>query len=175
MRPSLTNQLISFVLPVLVLIIVPALILWPIGFRIGWGLGLPWDACLALLGAALIGTGLYWFSRTIRLFMAVGRGTLAPWSPTQKLVVAGPYCHMRNPMITSVLAVLLGESILLGSLGILIWFVVAFAVNHVYFIFSEEPGLVKRFGEDYLVYKRNVPRWIPRVRPWSGEDRRSGR
>src|SRR6516165_3430283 len=27
---------------------------------------------------------------------------------------------------------------------------------------AEEPGLVKRFG-DYLTYKRNVPRWIPRV------------
>jgi protein-S-isoprenylcysteine O-methyltransferase Ste14 len=30
----------------------------------------------------------------------------------------------------------------------------------------EEPGLVKRFGEDYLSYKRNVPRWIPRWTPW---------
>ena len=32
----------------------------------------------------------------------------------------------------------------------------------------ETHGLVKRFGEDYLIYKRNVPRWVPRWRPWDG-------
>jgi hypothetical protein len=36
----------------------------------------------------------------------------------------------------------------------------------------EEPGLVKRFGADYLAYKQNVPRWIPRSRGW--EPVRSG-
>ena len=31
------------------------------------------------------------------------------------------------------------------------------------------PGLVNRFGEEYLTYKRNVPRWIPTFRAWPGE------
>ncbi len=69
-------------------------------------------------------------------------------------------------MISSVLGVLLGEAIFFGSWTILAWFLVAFVVNHLYFIFSEEPGLVKRFGEEYEAYKKNVPRWIPRLRPW---------
>ena len=30
----------------------------------------------------------------------------------------------------------------------------------------EEPGLVNRFGEDYEEYRRNVPRWVPRLRAW---------
>jgi protein-S-isoprenylcysteine O-methyltransferase Ste14 len=51
--------------------------------------------------------------------------------------------------------------------GILAWFLLAFGVNHVYFITSEEPGLYKRFGDEYLEYKKNVPRWIPRLTPWS--------
>ena len=34
---------------------------------------------------------------------------------------------------------------------------------------SEEPGLSKRFGEAYAIYKRHVPRWIPRLKPWDGE------
>ena len=33
-------------------------------------------------------------------------------------------------------------------------------------ITSEEPGLEKRFGAEYVEYKRNVPRWIPRLKPW---------
>jgi protein-S-isoprenylcysteine O-methyltransferase Ste14 len=73
-------------------------------------------------------------------------------------------------MITGVLAVLLGEALVFHSVPILAWFVVAFAINHVYFIAFEEPGLVERFGEEYLEYKKNVPRWIPRLRPWKPEE-----
>jgi len=67
------------------------------------------------------------------------------------------------------LMTLLGESIVFGSLGILICFLLFFIINHIYFIYSEEPGLAKRFGDEYMTYKRNVPRWIPRLRPWAGQ------
>jgi hypothetical protein len=26
--------------------------------------------------------------------------------------------------------------------------------------------LERRFGDDYILYKKNVPRWIPRLNPW---------
>ena len=64
---------------------------------------------------------------------------------------------------------LLGETILLGSLSILAWFLFAVVSNHVYFIISVEPNLEKRFGEEYIRYKQNVPRWIPRIRAWEQE------
>ena len=32
----------------------------------------------------------------------------------------------------------------------------------------EERGLAKRFGQVHLIYKQNVPRWIPRWTPWKG-------
>jgi len=159
----------SFILPFTVLLIIPAVILWATGFRIGWGLGLPWDAVIVLAGALLMGSGLYYLSITIWLFISIGRGTLAPWSPTSKLVVIGPYRHVRNPMISGVLMTLLGESIAFGSIGIFICFLLFFIINHIYFIYSEEPGLARRFGDEYLSYKRNVPRWIPRLRPWAGQ------
>jgi len=163
------SQVKSFILPFTVLLIIPAAILWATGFKVGWGLGLPWDAVILLAGGLLMGTGMYFLSITIWLFINIGRGTLAPWSPTRKLVVIGPYRHVRNPMISGVLMTLLGESIVFGSLGILICFLLFFIINHIYFIYSEEPGLTKRFGDEYLTYKRNVPRWIPRLRPWAGQ------
>jgi len=79
-------------------------------------------------------------------------------------VVFGPYRSVRNPMIGSALLVLLGESIAFGSIGIFAWFVLCFGANHLFFVFWEEPALEKRFGEEYRVYKKNVPRWIPRWR-----------
>jgi len=168
-KESAVNQVKSFILPLVVLIIIPGSILWATGFRIGWGLGMLWDIIIVLAGALLMGAGLYYLSVSIWLFNNIGRGTLAPWSPTRKLVLIGPYRYVRNPMISGVLMTLLGESVVFGSIGIFIWFLLFFIINHIYFISSEEPGLEKRFGQEYLVYKKNVPRWIPRLKPWIGQ------
>jgi protein-S-isoprenylcysteine O-methyltransferase Ste14 len=105
--------------------------------------------------------------RTISLFAREGKGTLAPWDPTQRLVVRGPYRYVRNPMITGVLSILLGEAALFGSLWVLAWWLAFFAINAVYFPLIEEPGLRGRFGDEYERYRRSVPRWIPRRRPWT--------
>ena len=89
-----------------------------------------------------------------------------PWIPSEKLVVRGPYRYVRNPMILGVVLVMVSEGLLLGSNGILILALVFFLVNTVYFIYSEEPKLEERFGEDYHRYKANVRRWWPRLKPW---------
>lgn len=146
-------------LPVTVTIVVPGLILWRTGAELA-----PWP--LATLGIALIATGFALVTWTVSLFARIGKGTLAPWDPTSRLVVVGPYRHVRNPMISGVLTVLLGEAALFGSLPLLVWFGAAFAVNAIYFPLVEEPGLRKRFGEDYEAYRAAVPRWVPRLRPW---------
>jgi protein-S-isoprenylcysteine O-methyltransferase Ste14 len=139
--------------------VVPGLILWRNGVDLG-----PWP--LAAVGVVLIAVGLLLVTWTVRLFARVGKGTLAPWDPTSRLVAVGPYRHVRNPMISGVLAVLLGEAALFGSLALLVWFGAAFLVNAIYFPLVEEPGLRRRFGDDYERYCANVPRWLPRLRPW---------
>jgi protein-S-isoprenylcysteine O-methyltransferase Ste14 len=146
-------------LPVTVTIVVPGLILWRTGAELA-----PWP--LATVGIVLIAIGLALVTWTVSLFARIGKGTLAPWDPTSRLVVVGPYRHVRNPMISGVLTILLGEAALFGSLPLLVWFGAAFAVNAVYFPLVEEPGLRKRFGEDYEAYRAAVPRWVPRLRPW---------
>jgi hypothetical protein len=60
------------------------------------------------------------------------------------------------------------ESTITASLPIFCWFVMFAVINTIDLPLSEEPGLVNRFGDDYLTYKRNVPRWIPRLTPWEG-------
>ena len=118
---------------------------------------------LALLPAG-IGLGLaVW---TVRLFTKFGDGTPAPWEPPQKLVIRGPYRHVRNPMITSVLFMLLAEAMLFQSWPLALWMGIFFVGNTVYFPLVEEKGLEKRFGNDYRIYKSHVPRWLPRTRPW---------
>jgi protein-S-isoprenylcysteine O-methyltransferase Ste14 len=80
--------------------------------------------------------------------------------------VRGVYRRVRNPMISGVLCLLLGEAVFLGSRAILDWFLLATLINLVYIPLLEEPGLEKRFGADYIRYKKNVPPWLPRRHPW---------
>jgi protein-S-isoprenylcysteine O-methyltransferase Ste14 len=83
-------------------------------------------------------------------------------------VVRGVYRYVRNPMITGVHLVLLGEALITASLPLFGLFLIGGVINAVYIPLVEERGLVKRFGDEYLIYKRNVPRWVPRLTPWQG-------
>jgi len=110
--------------------------------------------------------GLSLFLYTVVLFKVVGKGTLAPWSPKQRLVINGPYRYCRNPMITGVWFILIGETIFFWSAGLLQWTIIFFLLNTIYFYLVEEPNLLQRFGGDYREYKSNVPRWLPRLTPY---------
>lgn len=154
-------------LPGSVTIIIPVIIL---SSKNNSGIGCFLPASYNLLpflsGALLVGSGILLMIRTIKLFATFGRGTLAPWDPTQRLVVHGIYRHVRNPMISGVFCVLLGEAILLGSLHLLYWFFVFVILNVIYIPAFEEHSLKRRFGDEYVLYKKNVPRWLPRIHPW---------
>jgi protein-S-isoprenylcysteine O-methyltransferase Ste14 len=171
MLPSLPRFLSSLIAPILVVVVLP---LWLIRnvlaeYDTSWPADSPAVWIARLLGLAVGLGGLALFIWCVSLFFTTGRGTIMPWDPTQHLVVAGPYRHVRNPMISSVLFMVIGQALWWGSwlTGALAAFF--FVVNHFYFIYSEEPGLEKRFGQSYRVYKANVPRWLPRRRSWTGE------
>ncbi|WP_417170217.1 methyltransferase family protein [Victivallis sp.] len=125
-----------------------------------------WKSWLLLPALLLGGVGLWLLCWTITLLVRVGKGTLAPWNPTRKLVVCGPYAHVRNPMLSGVFMILLAEAIGAQSGAIALWFLLFVLINAVYFVYSEEPGLRKRFGAEYEEYCRHVPRYLPRLTPW---------
>ena len=155
-------------LPLNVTVIIPGLLLylsgaWP---QLGSLVAGP-RLLTTVLGGCLIALGLLLLIATNWLFATIGKGTLAPWNPTQNLVVQGVYRHVRNPMISGVLFILLGEVTLFWSPAILGWFLLFFTANGVYIPLAEEPGLQQRFGQSYRDYRANVPRWIPRLQPWS--------
>ena len=120
---------------------------------------------VALLAASICLCLSIWI---VTLFMKFGKGTPAPWDHPKKLVIRGPYCYVRNPMIISVMLMLLAEALLFQSWPIAAWLVVFFIGNSIYFPLVEEKNLEKRFGDDYREYKAHVRRWIPRPRPWPG-------
>ena len=100
-------------------------------------------------------------------FALVGRGTPAPVAPTQHLVVSGFYRYVRNPMYVGVLAIVIGQALILGNVVVLAYALLVCAGFVIFVHAYEEPTLARQFGDDYRLYCANVPRWIPRLTPWN--------
>lgn len=154
--------------PATVTLVVPALLVSGGDVRgpdFGSGLGI----VLAVAGVLLITGGVGMLIWTVVLFDRVGEGTLGLGNVMGEpvhLVVRGPYRHVRNPMITGVLCILLGEAAVTASASLLAWFAVFLAFQATAIRFWEEPHLAERYGDEYDTYRHNVPRWIPRISGW---------
>jgi protein-S-isoprenylcysteine O-methyltransferase Ste14 len=115
----------------------------------------------AVLGGCLITFGLILLLWSIKAQRVIGQGTPMPLMATQNLVVQKPYSYCRNPLYFGLINLFSGISILLGSISSLVM-VLAFSVIILLFTkVVEEKELEKRFGEEYLAYRRTTPFIIP--------------
>jgi protein-S-isoprenylcysteine O-methyltransferase Ste14 len=152
------------VLPFTVTVLIPWWVARRSAVRLAIG-GSPFEVAVQAAGVVALAIGLALFVASLRHFIVHGRGTLAPWDPPRKLVIAGPYRYVRNPMISGVLFTLAAESLILRSWPHAQWTLTFLAINAIYIPLVEEPQLEARFGEPYREYKRRVPRVIPTLRP----------
>ena len=109
---------------------------------------------LLMIGAAIL-------FKSIWSFAYVGRGTLAPFDETRKLIVVGLYRYVRNPMYVGVLLILLGESWLFRSAALLAYTGFCFLVANILIIGYEENRLRHKYGDEFREYCKHVRRWIP--------------
>jgi len=104
--------------------------------------------------------------------IAKAGGTPMPLAPPERLVVNGFNRYVRNPMYVGLLIAILGQALLFGSLGLVLYAVVVWIITASFVRWYEEPTLSHRYGTEYEEYRRNVPAWLPRWRPWKRARRR---
>jgi len=127
---------------------------------------LPYWAPLRVAGAALVAAGTSVLVHAFVRFVVEGIGTPAPVAPTERLVVGGLYRYVRNPMYLAVVAAIIGQALALGQPALL-WYAAAVgAATGAFVRWYEEPTLRRQFGAQYETYRRAVPAWWPRLRPW---------
>ena len=170
-KPSLLSHSISILLlPFNVTVTIPLLLVFYFQNQFTWGADPPIQCGVMALAGIIIVSALFLLVSTILNFARRGKGTLAPWDPPKRLVITGPYRYSRNPMISAVILILFGQVIMLGSVPLLLWFIWFATVNALYIVFKEEPLLTEKFGDDYLKYKSYVPRFFPRLTPWTPKE-----
>ena len=132
----------------------------------------PYWAPMRVIGVILLVAGLIVLIQAFVRFVVEGLGTPAPIAAPERLVVGGLYRYVRNPMYVAILAVIIGQALLLGQLGLLLYAAALWLISAGFVRWYEEPTLTRRFGADYESYRRAVPAWRPRLRPWrpSGRD-----
>jgi protein-S-isoprenylcysteine O-methyltransferase Ste14 len=123
---------------------------------------------LRVVGVGLIIAGSLVLLEAFARFVVEGLGTPAPIAPTRRLVVGGFYRYVRNPMYLAVVATIVGQALELGQ-PILLLYAAAVALTVAAFVhWYEEPTLSHQYGREYDEYRRAVPGWWPRRKPWNG-------
>ena len=150
-------------------IIAPGTILGLIPWSLtGWRIGPPFFGIQALrwVGVALIVLGLLPLLSSFARFAWDGLGTPAPIAPPTNLVVTGFYRRVRNPIYVALIAIILGQAMLMGDWRLVVYGALLWVFFHVWVVAVEEPTLEQTFGKEYEAFRAAVPRWIPRMTPW---------
>jgi len=115
----------------------------------------PW----VYLGGVPVLIGIAIAVASVRRFKRAQTGII-PFDEATKLVTGGLYRYTRNPMYLGMFIVLSGVAIVLGSVSplLVVWlFMLVIRYN---FVAAEERFLEAAFGQDYLVFKSRVRRWL---------------
>jgi protein-S-isoprenylcysteine O-methyltransferase Ste14 len=135
----------------------------------GWRVGRTWLP-VAVLGVILVAAGTVVLLHAFARFVTEGGGTPAPVAPPTKLVVGGIYRFVRNPIYVALVVAIIGQALILGSLRLWIYAAGTWLVTAAFVRWYEEPILRAQFGDDYDEYRRAVPAWVPRTRPWRPQE-----
>ena len=125
----------------------------------------PWPLAVRALGVALIVLGVLVNAATFVRFPVEGAGTPFPTDPpsSRKVMTGGPYRYVRNPMYVSYFVAIIGEALLLSRPVLFIYLLVVAALVAGFVRWWEEPTMARRFGAEYEAYRKQVPRWRPRL------------
>ena len=86
--------------------------------------------------------------------------TVKPYKKPTQLLISGPFRISRHPTYLGMTILLLGVTIIHGTLITFVFPIIFIILMELFFIPFEEKNLERIFGKKYLNYKKKVRRWI---------------
>lgn len=116
----------------------------------------------------LIGIGVAMAGQALRVavigYVYIIRGGRNQRVYAEDLVTRGFFAHARNPLYLGNFLVLLGLFLIYNNPWVYWLGIAFFGLGYAAIVAAEEAYLQEKFGDAYLAYARDVPRWIPRLR-----------
>lgn len=113
-----------------------------------------------IAGAILLAISIFYFAyRSLKQFLQTGN-TVITVKPATSLQTTGIYSHTRNPMYLGLTLAYIGIACFIGNWWHFILLPILLLIVQEYVIKNEERYLARKFGQEFLDYKRKVRRWI---------------
>ena len=116
----------------------------------------PWSW---IVGLTLIGAGLSAILYCSSFFKK-NNTDIKPWKPTTFLIQEGLYQFSRNPIYLSFVLILSGAAFIANSVWLLLLGAPFVIVIDRYVIAREEEYLLRKFGDGYAAYLKQIRRWL---------------
>lgn len=151
---------VLFVVLVAVIAVMVTLRRW----LLAWDSGLNFPlAAVGMLFLLLSGWLLFKLRQKLSLTAMLGVPEISPQSEKGELIADGIYARIRHPRYTQMTLAIFGYALIANypaAYGaFVVWCVGIYAVTVL-----EERELVDRFGEAYRAYRKQVPRFVPRIK-----------
>ena len=124
---------------------------------------------LRVLGVALIVAGIVlhaWTAKILGIKATISYTELKPGTAgkTEILITSGPFCVVRHPSYWAHTAIITGTFFITGIICVGIIVLVDLAITYFITTELEDRELAERFGQQYLEYKKVVPKFFPKFR-----------
>jgi len=150
---SVSTQLLEFRPPRI------AMLLMIIAIAVHWLIPISILPSSLMVAAFAETTGFLIMLRAWWLFK-VGQTAICPTAETTVLITHDVFTVSRNPMYLGMVLMLVGCAIYTGTLPFYLVAALYFAIINIVFCPYEEQKLQRTFGEEFLVYRRSVRRWL---------------
>lgn len=146
----------------LFLAVIPTIILF---LEHRWGLHLALPLVVRVIGIVLLVAASALGVWSAAAMSTQGEGTPLPSATARRLVIAGPYRFVRNPMALAGIAQGAAVGLIIDSWLVVVYALCGSLVWNWIVRPLEEVDLAERFGEAYVAYTQAVRCWIPLLRP----------
>lgn len=117
------------------------------------------------VATATLGTLIMVFGECFRIYSVAFIGSISRTrssSTGARLITEGPFSWFRNPLYVGNFFIVLGISTFAGRGWLVALSAILFAVQYYFIVIYEETILEKKFGQEYVEYKKTVPAWFPK-------------
>ena len=163
--PKFWRKINIFTYPFLLVIWLPVAYLILLSQELLLQIAVEFPIFIIILGLILIITGVIihaWTAKLLGIKALIGYNEIRPDNEKGNLITSSLFSITRHPTYLAHTSLWLGFFLLTGFISLGILTIIDLLISYFIIIPLEERELVQRFGQEYMDYRKKVPKFFPR-------------